>query len=110
MTTYCLTRRDTGAQAFVTVVRMEGRTAYAVRCPWHSEETASCGVSSRSHLFYCFTCGVCGTCHEGPPDIPVEPCAYCGLPAQSHDALAGGLLCPRSAGGNGTTFTRKETA
>ena len=36
------------------------------------------------------------------------PCLYCGLPALDHDVLAGGLLCPRAAGGNGTTFTLRR--
>lgn len=32
-------------------------------------------------------------------------CSYCGQPESAHDPLAGGLLCPRIAGGDGTTYT-----
>ena len=32
-------------------------------------------------------------------------CRHCGRPAPAHDSLAGGLLCPRIAGGDGTTYT-----
>ena len=36
------------------------------------------------------------------------PCRHCGLPALDHDVLAGGLLCPRRAGGTGETFAPSE--
>jgi CHC2 zinc finger len=93
MTTYTLTRRDTGACARVEVARTLGRTAYAIPCPWHADETASCAFSLQSHLFYCFGCGAYGLCREEPFEVPADLDAWLDtlpeedLPVAEMDAI-----------------------
>jgi CHC2 zinc finger len=93
MTTYTLTRRDTGARAQVVAERIPGRTNYAIPCPWHAEETASCAFSVLSHLFYCFGCNAHGTCYEERFENPADIDAWLDtlpeedLPAPLIDAI-----------------------
>ena len=64
MTTYILTRQDTGAQATVRVESLPSRVAYHVDCPWETTDRDTCAFSLTTQMFYCFGCGAYGTCRE----------------------------------------------
>jgi len=82
MDQYVLTPKDSKESRIVTTETPD-KSAWAVLCPWHQENTPSCVISPDKGIFYCFGCNTNGQCHrvDGPDNHALIQ-EYMGLDLQ----------------------------